>query len=70
MSLCAPSQARPHTLILLRSFHKIGTFILLSLNSALIPAPYPPWKLPLPNIPALKPGSKPAAKEILTGTTT
>eukprot|EP00983_Pelagomonas_calceolata_P005725 188375-Pelagomonas_calceolata.AAC.1 len=41
LSLCAPSRADPHTLILLRSFLKIGTFILLNINSALIPNPFP-----------------------------
>eukprot|EP00983_Pelagomonas_calceolata_P048309 1141007-Pelagomonas_calceolata.AAC.4 len=39
LSLCGPSQAYPQTLILLRSFLKTGTFILLNLNSALIPTP-------------------------------
>eukprot|EP00983_Pelagomonas_calceolata_P042949 1138715-Pelagomonas_calceolata.AAC.1 len=37
LSLCTLSQADPHKLILLRSFLKTGTFILLNLNSAQIP---------------------------------
>eukprot|EP00983_Pelagomonas_calceolata_P085005 1156471-Pelagomonas_calceolata.AAC.3 len=46
---------------------KTGTFILLNLNSALIPTLSPLWRLP--SMLALEPGSKPAAQETQTGTT-
>eukprot|EP00983_Pelagomonas_calceolata_P053593 1143354-Pelagomonas_calceolata.AAC.7 len=52
------SQASLTTLILrisrlLRSFLKTGTFILLSLNAALIPTPFTLKKLQLPSMPAV-----------------